>query len=197
MRVTVCAILVALVLSVPVAVAKPSESDVEIELRLTGSATQTNGGPNPDFTFFLNVTGTGTKKTPNGNGVQIHDKNGLEGHLTVFDADGEQVVNYTVTVKFHAQQASAIAQGLPSGNFKFNLELTGKERKGATINNASTDQRVLSMNAHGDTSGDPITDDDDNEFFAVSGKGQSTTKPQSQGPARHFNLDLAGQGRVS
>jgi hypothetical protein len=174
----------------PAATAKPVEEKVSIELNLEGFALQTNTGTT--FSATLNVTGEGTRTTPNGNGVQIRaDK--LVAHLVILDSEDDEVANYSAFVKFHAQQASSLAQGLPVGNFKFTLQITGK-RSDAMISNNDTDDRVLSMNSKGSTSGAG----DDDGFFAVQGSGQSTSQPEGRGSgARHFNMEWGGQGRIA
>jgi hypothetical protein len=182
--------LIAAALVIPVVIAKPTEDTVDIELRLTGVATQTDGGPNSAFTAYINATGEGTRKTPNGNGVQIRADN-LPASVIIVDADGDEVVNFTATLGFHAQQASALAQGLPAGNFKFNSGLHG-QRSGSL--GSTNGDRIMSMNANGESHGSA---DEDTGFLAIVGHGQVTYKEGGSGDADHFNIEIGGEGKIT
>lgn len=170
---------------------RPAQTQVSIQLNLTGTATQTNGGPNDGFTAFLNVTGTGTRTAPaNGNGVQVR-ADGLTAQVTIVrTSDNVVVENYTALVGFHAQEAQGIAQGLPAGSFKFNLELRG-DRASVIVGDANADERVLAMNADGTTTGAP----DGSGTFAMDAQGHATMQRDGTGTgATHFNLQLDGDG---
>ncbi|MBI2076788.1 MAG: hypothetical protein HYT80_00240 [Euryarchaeota archaeon] len=189
MRAVILAAVVVTVAFAPVALSAPAVEDVDIELNLEGVATQTSAGSNA-YSATMNVSGEGTRKTPNGNGVQIKATD-VEAKIVIVSTEtGDEVANFTLLVNFHAQQASAIAQGLPQGNFKFNLELAGK-RSEHTVAQNQTSGRILAMNAQGDTNGAS----DDDGFFAVTGQGKSTSKP-SAGGTTHFNIVWGGEGRI-
>lgn len=179
-------------------VAKPGENSgntyeaVDIQFNLTGVATQTSGGPDAGFVFYINATGEGVRRTPQGNGVQIKS-DGLEAEVTVIDtATNETVAQYTAILGFHAQQAQAIAQGLEAGNFKFNMGLHGKRSE--SILDIAVGDRVLSMNANGDTFGPA----DDDGAHAVAGHGQTTVKNGRDGGngATHYNFELGGTASI-
>lgn len=165
--------------------------DVTIQLNLTGVATRTDGGPDAGFVFYINASGDGVRRTPQGNGVQIKS-DGLDALVKVVRlADNQTVAEYTATLGFHAQQASAIAQGLDAGNFKFNMGLHGKRSESVT--SISTGERVLSMNANGSTIGAANEDG----AHAVSGHGQTTLKDGQDGNgATHYNFELGGTGSI-
>ncbi|HEV8359002.1 MAG TPA: hypothetical protein VGR28_00960 [Candidatus Thermoplasmatota archaeon] len=186
----------ALALSVPLPLTQvapeseqPTQEEVTIQLNLTGVATQTNGGPDDGFTAYINVTGTGTKYTPQGNGVQIRADDLEASVVVVRTSDNVEVENFTALVGFHAQEASSIAQGLPAGSFDCQFQLRG-QRSEVIVGNADDDERVLSIQAHGGTVGEP-----DGGVFAMSASGTATTQPDGTGSgARHFNIDLSGEG---
>jgi hypothetical protein len=178
--------------------AKPGDNSgntyeaVDIQFNLTGVATQTSGGPDAGFTFYINASGEGVRRTPNGNGVQIKS-DGIEALVTVINsATNETVAQYTAILGFHAQQASAIAQGLDAGNFKFNMGLHGKR----SVNVLAIDvgDRVMSMNANGDTFGAA----NDDGAHAVAGHGQTTVKNGRDGGngATHYNFELGGTASI-
>lgn len=168
----------------------PSQEAVDIRFNLTGTAIRTDGGPDDSFTFFVNASGEGVRKTPNGNGVQIRADQ-LDANVVVVDANGDEVENYTATLRFHAQQASHLAQGMDG--FRFNMQLTGDRSESVTGNSANPDGRVLAMNAHGTTIGDA----DDDGAFLVEGRGQTTTQPQGTGNgAAHYNFLLSGTASI-
>lgn len=164
---------------------------VDIQLNLTGVATRTDGGPDAGFVFYINATGEGTRRTPNGNGVQIKS-DGLEASVKVVrTSDNETVAEYTALLGFHAQQASSIAQGLDPGNFKFNMGLHGQRSE--NVLGITTGERVLAMNANGDTVGPA----DDDGAHAVAGHGQTTLKDGTSGnSATHYNFELGGTGSI-
>lgn len=169
-----------------------SYENVDIQLNLTGVATQTSGGPNDGFVFYINASGDGVRRTPQGNGVQIKS-DGLEALVTVINsATNETVAQYTAILGFHAQQASAIAQGLDAGNFKFNMGLHGKRSE--SILSIDVGDRVMSMNANGSTIGAA----NDDGAHAVSGHGQTTVKNGRDGGngATHYNFELGGTGSI-
>lgn len=191
----ITAFALALLVGMPVVLAGPGNGNgptketVEIELRLEGEAIKTDGGPQ-SFMFFVNATGEGTRSTPQGNGVQIR-ADGLEAQVVVVDSDGNELENYTALLKFHAQEASHIAQGLEG--FRFNMQLTGQRSQSVLSNEANPDGRVLAMNAHGTTVGEA----DDDGAFAVEGRGQTTTKTGRDGnDADHYNFILRGMGAI-
>ena len=189
------AILAAAIVAMPATLAGPgngngqTNEDVDITLNLEGEAIKTDGGPTA-FMFYINATGEGVRTTPNGNGVQVR-ANALEAQVVVVDSDGTEVENYTALLKFHAQEASHIAQGLEG--FRFNMQLTGKRSDSVLGNNANPDGRVLAMNSHGTTVGEA----DDDGAFAIEGRGQTTTKTgQGGNDADHYNFMLGGTGSI-
>ena len=164
---------------------------VDIQFNLTGVATRTSGGPDAGFVFYINASGEGVRRTPQGNGVQIKS-DGLEASVKVVNsATNETVAEYTAILGFHAQQAAAIAQGLEAGNFKFNMGLHGKRSE--SVLGITTGERVLSMNANGDTFGAA----DDDGAHAVQGHGQTTVKDGRNGNgATHYNFELGGTASI-
>lgn len=167
---------------------------VDVQFNMTGTAVRTDGGPDDTFTFYINATGEATRKTSNGNGVQVRADD-LFASVIVVDADGNEVENYTAELRFHAQQASHLAQGLDG--FRFNMQLTG-QRSDSVLSNENDGGRVLSMNAHGESTYVDSTDDgEDNGAFTVSGRGQTTTKDGQDNSANHYNFLLGGTGTIS
>lgn len=172
----------------------PTHDTVDVQFNMTGTAIRTDGGPDDTFTFFINATGEATRKTPNGNGVQIRADQ-LFANVIVVDADGNEVENYTADLRFHAQQASHLAQGLDG--FRFNMQLTGK-RSDSVLSNENEGGRVLSMNAHGESTYVDSTDDgEDNGAFTVNGRGQTTTKDGQDNSANHYNFLLGGTATIT
>lgn len=179
-----------LVLAEPPASHGRTAEDVSIQLNLTGVATRTDGGPDDGFVAYINVTGTGTRWTPQGNGVQIRGDDLTAEVKVVRTADNTTVAQYTALVDFHAQQASAIAQGLEPGNFRFNLGIHGQRSE--AIVGIETGDRVMAMNAHGSTLGPA----DDDGFHAVEGLGQTTLKAGGENSATHYNVAIGGTGAI-
>ena len=168
----------------------PVAEAVTVQLNLTGVATRTDGGPNDGFVFYVNASGDGVRRTPNGNGVQIR-ANDLTAEIKVVrTADNTTVAAYSALVDFHAQQASAIAQGLEPGNFRFSLGLHGD--RGESVVSIETGDRVMAMNAHGTTLGPA----DEDGFHAVQGKGQTTLKAGGENSATHYNIVIGGTGAI-
>jgi hypothetical protein len=166
--------------------------DVDIQLNLTGNAVRTSGGPqdSPSFVYYINATGEGVRRTPQGNGVQVKS-DGLDAEVTIVNsATNDTVAQFTARLGFHAQQASAIAQGLPAGNFKFNMGLHGPRSQ--NVLGSETGSRILAFNANGDTFGPA----DDDGAHAVAGHGQATLKDAGSHSATHYQLTLGGTASI-
>ena len=172
--------------------------DVLIEIHVESApATQTGGGTGT-FVADIDAMGTGTRCTPNGNGVQTK---GTLDQVTVtisevtMDEEGNEeqtpVEQFEASMMFHAQQASAIAQGLESGSFKFNAQLTGRTKFGVTVGEQT--EKVLAFQFRGDAI--CMTDENGEQTCPITGRGSANMK--SGGETRHYNILIGGESTSS